>query len=318
MLPLFPDIKPYREQTLAVGEPHVLHIEESGNPDGVPVLFLHGGPGAGCNSRGRCFFDPEEYRIVLFDQRGAGQSTPHACVDNNTLPDLLADIDAILERLDIERCMLFGGSWGATLALAYAQWRPERVLGMVLRGVFLCRQQDLDWFYKDGASRIFPDAWAQLCAAIPEPEDLLASYQYVLNSDNEIERMAAARAWASWEASCSTLRHHSGFVESVSESHNALALARLEVHYFVNKGFLAPNQIINQAGKLAGIRSIIVHGRYDMVCPLDNAHSLHAAWPDSELRIIREGGHSPFEPAMADALVHATTDMLEWLTEKSA
>ncbi|HCS27311.1 MAG TPA: prolyl aminopeptidase [Spongiibacteraceae bacterium] len=318
MLPLFPDIKPYREQRLNVGEPHVLHIEESGNPDGVPVLFLHGGPGAGCNSRGRCFFDPEQYRIVLFDQRGAGQSTPHACTDNNTLQDLLADILCILDKLDIERCMLFGGSWGATLALAFAEQHPERVSGMVLRGVFLCRRQDLDWFYRDGASRIFPEAWEQLRAAVPDQTDLLASYHSVLDSGNEIERMAAARAWATWEATCSTLRPHSGFIESVGESHNALALARLETHYFVNQGFLRPNQLIDEAGKLAGIRSIIVHGRYDMVCPLDNAHSLHAVWADSELRIIRDGGHSPFEPAMSDALVHATTDMLEWLTEKSA
>ncbi len=318
MLPLFPDIKPYREQSLVVGEPHVLHVEESGNPEGVPVLFLHGGPGAGCNPRGRCFFDPEEYRIVLFDQRGAGRSTPHACTDNNTLDDLIEDISQILDALGIERCMLFGGSWGATLALAFAQRRPERVLSMVLRGVFLCRQVDLDWFYRAGASRVFPEAWAQLCAAVPAQEDLIEAYHAVLSSGNEIERMAAARAWATWEATCSTLRPHTGYIESIGQSHNALALARLEAHYFVNKGFLRPNQLIEQAGKLAGIRAIIVHGRYDMVCPLDNAQALHDVWPDSELRIIREGGHSPFEAAMSDALVHATTDMLEWLTEKSA
>lgn len=318
MLPLFPDIKPYREQMLAVDEPHVLHIEECGNPDGVPVLFLHGGPGAGCNSRARCFFDPEQYRIILFDQRGAGQSTPHACTDNNTLDALLSDIEHILTMLKVERCLLFGGSWGATLALAFAERHPERVAGMVLRGVFLCRQQDLDWFYREGASRIFPEAWALLCDAVSDSNDLLASYHAILDSGNEIERMAAARAWATWEATCSTLRPHSGFVESVGESHNALALARLETHYFVNKGFLAPNQLIEQADRLAGIPGIIVHGRYDMVCPLDNAQALHQVWPGSELRIIRDGGHSPFEPAMSDALVHATTDMLEWLTEQSA
>jgi proline iminopeptidase len=318
VLPLFPDIKPYREQTLAVGAPHVLHVEESGNPDGVPVLFLHGGPGAGCNPRGRCFFDPEEYRIVLFDQRGAGQSKPHACTDNNTLDELLADISQILDVLGIERSMLFGGSWGTTLALAFAQRHPERVLGMILRGVFLCRQQDLDWFYREGASRVFPEAWTQLRSVVSGQDDLLASYHGVLNSGNEIERMAAARAWATWEASCATLRPHSDYIESVGQSHNALAMARLETHYFVNRGFLEPNQLIERAGRLAGIRGIIVHGRYDMVCPLDNAHALHTVWPESELRIIREGGHSPFEPAMSDALVHATTDMLEWLTEKSA
>lgn len=317
MLPLFPDIKPYREQTLVVGAPHVLHMEESGNPDGIPVLFLHGGPGAGCNPRGRCFFDPEEYRIVLFDQRGAGQSTPHACTDNNTLDELIADIRQILDVLGIERCMLFGGSWGTTLALAFAQRHPERVLSMVLRGVFLCRPRDLDWFYRDGASRIFPEAWAQLQSAVAG-DDLLASYHTVLNSGNEIERMAAARAWATWEASCSTLRPHTAYIESIGQSHNALAMARLETHYFVNHGFLTPNQLVEQAGKLAGIPGIIVHGRYDMVCPLENAQALHDVWPESELRIIREGGHSPFEAAMSDALVHATTDMLEWLTEKSA
>lgn len=318
MLPLFPDIKPYREQRLAVAEPHVLHVEESGNPDGVPVLFLHGGPGAGCPPQARCFFDPEYYRIVLFDQRGAGRSTPHASTDNNTLDDLLGDIDTILAALGIERCLLFGGSWGATLALAYAERHPERVLAMVLRGVFLCRQQDLDWFYRDGASRVFPEAWDSLRAAVPASRDLLATYHDVLNSDNEIERMAAARVWAAWEATCSTLRPHAGFVESVSDSHNALALARLETHYFTQQGFLAPNQLLEHADRLAGIRGIIVHGRYDMVCPLDNAHALHRAWPDSELRIIRDGGHSPFEPAMTDALIHATRDILDWVTDETA
>ena len=318
MLPLFPDIKPYHERRLAVAAPHELHVEESGNPDGVPVLFLHGGPGAGCPPQARCFFDPEYYRIVLFDQRGAGRSTPHASTDNNTLADLPDDIDTVLAALDIERCLLFGGSWGATLALAYAQRCPERVLAMVLRGVFLCRQQDLDWFYRDGASRVFPEAWDHFRAAVPAAGDLLATYHDILNSDNEIERMAAARAWAAWEATCSTLRPHADFVESASESCNALARARLETHYFTHRGFLEPNQLLEQAGRLAGIRGIIVHGRYDMVCPLDNGHALHRVWPDSELRIIREGGHSPFEPAMADALVHATRDMLDWVTDDTA
>ncbi|WP_372765189.1 prolyl aminopeptidase [Litorivivens sp.] len=318
MLPLYPEIKPYRTFQLPVDSPHVLYCEESGSPDGAPVLFLHGGPGAGCNHNSRRFFDPEAYRIILFDQRGSGHSTPHAEIANNTLTDLLNDIDRLLDSLGIERCLLFGGSWGATLALAYAQSRPERVSGMVLRGVFLCRQRDLDWFYRDGANRVFPDAWDELLAHAPDKDDLIGGYYRELQVSNDIERMSAARAWANWEATCASLRPHPGELKSNNEAHNALAMARLETHYFVNKGFLAENQLLDNAASLQGIPGIIVHGRYDMVCPLENAASLHAAWPESELRIIRDGGHSAFEPAMSDALVHATRDMLQWLTDRSA
>nr|WP_221200528.1 prolyl aminopeptidase [Litorivivens lipolytica] len=317
-MPLFPDIKPYRSSRLAVDPPHTLHVEECGNPDGVPVLFLHGGPGSGCSSASRCFFDPKAYRIILFDQRGAGQSEPHACTDNNTLSDLIRDIDTLLDSLNVEQCMLFGGSWGATLALAYAQANPKRVRGLILRGVFLCRQRDLNWFYREGANRVFPDAWEALVKNAPDPSDIIGGYYRALQSSNEIQRMAAARAWAAWETHCSTLRVHKHDIRTDVEERNALAMARLETHYFMHKGFLSENQLLEQAGKLAGIPGIIVHGRYDMVCPLDNASALHAVWPDSELRIIREGGHSPFEPVMTDALVHATNDMLEWLTNKSA
>ena len=318
MLPLFPDIKPYKTLRFEVTPPHVLHVEECGNPDGVPVLFLHGGPGSGCSSSARRFYDPKAYRIILFDQRGAGQSEPHACTDSNTLTDLLNDIEALLDALAVERCILFGGSWGATLALAFAQANPERVRGLILRGVFLCRQRDLDWFYREGANRVFPDAWQALLRAAPDPDDILGGFHRALQSNNEIQRMGAARAWAAWETHCSALRLHKHDFSTDVEERNALAMARLETHYFMHKGFLTENQLLEQAEKLQGIPGIIVHGRYDMVCPLDNAMALHECWPESELRIIREGGHSPFEPAMTDALVHATNDMLEWLTNKSA
>jgi len=318
VLPLYPDIKPYRVFELPVDAPHVLYCEESGSPDGIPVLFLHGGPGSGSSHNSRRFFDPDAYRIIVFDQRGAGHSTPHACIDNNTLPDLIKDIDRLLDSLSIDRCFLFGGSWGATLALAYAQARPQRVRGMVLRGVFLCRQRDLDWFYRDGANRVFPDAWDELLAHAPDPNDVLAGYYRELQAENEIERMTAARAWTQWETTCASLRPHPGETKTSTEAHNALAMARLETHYFVNTGFLRENQLLDNAPSLRGIPGIIVHGRYDMVCPLENATSLHQRWPDSELRIIRDGGHSPFEPAMTDALVHATRDMLQWSTDQSA
>ena len=318
MLPLFPEIKPYKTSRFAVTPPHELHVEECGNPDGVPVLFLHGGPGAGCGHNSRRFYDPKAYRIILFDQRGAGQSEPHACTDNNTLADLISDIEALLNKLAVERCILFGGSWGATLALAFAQARPERVRGLILRGVFLCRQRDIDWFYREGASRVFPDAWQSLLRAAPDPDDIIGGFHRALQSSNDIQRMGAARAWAAWGTDCSTFRVHKHDSSTDVEERNALAMARLETHYFMHQGFLEENQLLEQADRLQGIPGIIVHGRYDMVCPLDNATALHERWPESELRIIREGGHSPFEPAMADALVHATNDMLEWLTNKSA
>ena len=311
MMTLYPEIKPYQRHSLAVDDVHELYVEESGDPDGIPVLFIHGGPGAGCDKNSRRFFDPERYRIIAFDQRGAGRSTPHAELNNNTTQHLIADVEAIRHYFNIEQWVLFGGSWGSTLSLLYAQAYPERVLGMILRGIFLCREQDLQWFYQHGASLIFPDYWEDFIAPIDvsQRNDFISAYYKLLTSGNELARMGAAKAWSLWEARCATLRPSQDVVAHFSGPHRALAMARIEAHYFVSDSFIQPNQILTDAAKLAGIPSIIVHGRYDMICPLDNAVALHKAWPDSQLNIIRDAGHSASEPSIADALVRATGEM---------
>jgi proline iminopeptidase len=319
MLTLYPDIKPWQRHQIAVEPPHVLYVDESGNPDGIPVLFIHGGPGGGCSGGDRNFFDPELYRIVIFDQRGSGRSTPHASLEGNSTDKLVADIEVIRETLGIERWVIFGGSWGSTLGLVYAETWPERVLAMILRGIFLCRPQDLHWFYQDGASHVFPDYWQDFIHQIPEAErgNLMAAYYRQLTGDNEIQQMAAAKAWSIWEGRCATLRPNPDVVESFADPHRALSLSRIEAHYFVNKAFLEDNQIIRNAHRLAGIPGVIVHGRYDMVCPLDNAFALHQVWPDAELQIIRDAGHSSREPGIVDALVKATDRMAKKLLHKT-
>lgn len=286
-------------------------MEECGNPQGIPVLFVHGGPGAGCNNRSRCFFDPERYRIILFDQRGAGRSTPHAELSSNNSQALVEDIERIRTFLEIDRWCLFGGSWGATLSLLYAQAHPVRVSGLILRGVFLCREEDIKWFYQYGASQVYPDYWQDFIRPVTggQREDLIAAYHQILTGDNELARVSAAKAWSLWEARCASLRPSSHLEEYYGSAKVALAMARIEAHFFVNKGFVEPNQIINNAPGLADIPGIIVHGRYDMICPLDNALALHQAWPGSELHIIREAGHAATEPGNIDALVKATRDM---------
>jgi proline iminopeptidase len=311
MMTLYPEIKPYAHHRLRVGAPHELYVEESGDPDGIPILFVHGGPGGGCDHKNRCFFDPEAYRIILFDQRGTGRSTPHCELENNTTQELVADVEAIRELLGIDKWILFGGSWGATLSLLYAQTHAERVMGLILRGVFLCRDADIHWFYQDGASYIFPDYWEDYVHPIPEDQrhDLVAAYYSLLTGDNELARMGAAKAWSLWEAHCATLRPNHELVEHFSDPHTALALARIESHYFVNQGFIDANQILENANKLSPIPGIIVHGRYDMVCRLDNAVELHNAWPNSELHIVRDAGHASSEPSITDALIRATRDM---------
>lgn len=317
MHPLFPDIRPYRTHQLAVQPPHVLYVEESGNEDGLPVLFVHGGPGAGSDHKSRCYFDPERYRIIVFDQRGSGRSMPHASIEHNHTDALIGDMEKIRKTLGVDRWVLFGGSWGSTLSLAYAQAFPERVLGMVLRGIFLCRDIDLQWFYRDGASRVFPDYWQEFVQGAPHCRDgdYIAGYHHLLENDNELARMAAAKSWTQWEVQCSTLRPHNEAVEHMADSHNALAMARLETHYFINRGFLEPNQLLEGAHRLNGIPGILVHGRYDMVCPLDNALALHEAWPDSELHIVRDAGHAASEPGIVDALIRATAEMAELLED---
>lgn len=319
MRTFYPEIKPFQRHQIAVEPPHVLYVDESGNPEGIPVLFIHGGPGGGCGGCDRRFFDPEVYRIILFDQRGAGRSTPHAALEGNSTDQLMADIEVIRTSLGVEQWVIFGGSWGSTLGLVYAETWPERVLALILRGIFLCRPQDLHWFYQEGASHVFPDYWQDFIAPIPvdERHNLMAAYYRQLTGDNELQQMAAAKAWSIWEGRCATLRPNPEVVDSFADPHRALSLARIEAHYFVNRAFLEDNQIIRNAHRLAGIPGVIVHGRYDMVCPLDNAFALHQVWPEAELQIIREAGHSSREPGIVDALVKATNMMAHKLLHKT-
>ncbi|HCW91563.1 MAG TPA: prolyl aminopeptidase [Marinobacter sp.] len=305
MLTLYPEIEPYARHHLAVDDTHELYLEESGNPDGMPVLVVHGGPGGGCEDYHRRFFDAERFRIILMDQRGAGRSTPLAELAHNTTADLVGDMEKVRHFLGIDRWMLFGGSWGSTLSLVYAQTWPENVLGLVLRGIFLCRPRDIHWFYQDGASRVFPDYWQDFLAPIPEGErdNLVAAYYRRLTSENELEQIQAAKAWSIWEGRCATLHPNPKVVEHFGHPHVAIALARIECHYFMNQSFLEPDQILRDAGRLAEIPGIIVHGRYDMVCPVENALALGSVWPGAEFRIIRDAGHSASEPAIIDALI---------------
>ena len=308
MRQLYPDITPYKTHQIHVDEPHVLYVEESGNPEGIPVLFVHGGPGAGCESYHRTFFDPNVYRIILFDQRGTGRSTPHAELEGNTTQALVADMEVIRDKLDINRWLLFGGSWGSTLGLLYAQAFTDRVQALVLRGVFLCRAQDINWFYQQGTSRLFPDAWNEFIAPVPQSrrDNMVQAYHELLTGDDEVRRLAAARAWSVWEGTTSTLNRKPSLVQHFADSHIALSMARIECHYFVHDAFIRPNQILEDASRLGGIPGLIVHGRYDVVCPVDQAFALHKAWPEAELQIIPASGHSAGEPAIADALLAAT------------
>lgn len=308
---LYPAIKPYKTAMLPVGNGHVLYIEESGDPDGIPVLFIHGGPGGGTSAEDRRFFDPEKYRIILFDQRGAGHSTPHAELAHNTTQDLIDDIERIRDFLDVKQWLLFGGSWGSTLALLYAQQHPVCVLGMILRGIFLCRAGDLQWFYQYGASQVFPDYWADFINPIERSArgDMISAYYRLLTGDNELAKMNAAKHWSIWEGRCATLKPNPDIVDIFSNSHLALALARIESHYFVNDSFISENQILDNIQRLHGIPAVLIHGRYDMVCALDNAVSLQRAWPDAQLQIIRDAGHASRDPGILDALVRATDDM---------
>lgn len=311
MIGQYPAIKPYVTHSLTVDALHTLYVEECGNPDGLPVVFLHGGPGAGCEPWHRRFFDPEVYRVVLFDQRGCGRSTPHAELRDNTTPHLVADIERIRAHLGIERWAVFGGSWGSTLALVYAETHPERVLGLILRGIFLCRPAEIRWFYQEGASWLFPDYWEEYLRPIPaeERDDLVVAYHRRLTGEDEIARMAAAKAWSRWEGKTSNLLPRKEVVDHFSEPYTALSLARIECHYFMNDSFLEPDQILRDAHRLADIPGVIVHGRYDAVCPLRNAWELHQAWPRAELRVIPDAGHSALEPGTVDALVRATVDL---------
>ena len=296
---------------LPVSDIHTLYVEESGSPDGIPILFIHGGPGAGCSPEDRRFFDPEKYRIILFDQRGAGKSSPHASLTDNTTQDLIDDIEKIRDALNISRWILFGGSWGSTLSLLYAQSHPERVMHMILRGIFLSRKKDLHWFYQDGASLIFPDYWQDYIEPVSEENrhDMITAYYKLLTGDNELAKMNAAKHWSVWEGRCATLRPNTNVMDMFCNTHFALSLARIEAHYFVNHSFIEENQILNNMEKLQDIPATIIHGRYDIVCPLDNAVSLQRRWPRAELNIIRDAGHASREPSILDALINATDSL---------
>jgi proline iminopeptidase len=292
-----------------VSERHHIYYEQCGNPAGKPVVILHGGPGAGCGAKMRCFHDPAKYRIVLFDQRGAGRSTPHADLVDNTTWHLVADIEQLRAHLGIDRWQVFGGSWGSTLALAYAETHPDAVTELVLRGIFMLRRWELEWFYQEGASRVFPDAWENYLAAIPvvERHDLISAYHRRLTHEDPAVRLAAARAWSVWEAATSFLYQDPAFMHSHEEDAFALAFARIECHYFVNGGFFeVEDQLLRDVSKIRDIPATIVHGRYDVVCPVANAWDLHRAWPEADLRIIADAGHSGFEAGITDALINAT------------
>lgn len=309
MQSLYPDFQPYREFYFDVGDGHSLYVEQSGNPVGIPVLVVHGGPGGGCSPTTRRFFDPGVYQIIMVDQRGAGRSLPHASLDNNTTDKLIADFEAIRKSLGIDQWMLFGGSWGSTLSLLYAQVHPDRVSAMILRGIFLARPEDMSWLFEaGGASRVFADHWQQYQALVPDEERTsMVNYYYgLLSGEDELRRVAAAKAWALWEANISTLEPQSLSIESGAELHDALAIARIECHYAKYDCFLEPNQILANMSLISHIPGIIVHGRYDMVCPFDQAKLLHDLWEESELHVIRDAGHSQMEPGIVDNLVKAT------------
>lgn len=306
---LYPEIEPRASGKLQVSDVHRIYWEESGNPEGKPVVFLHGGPGGGTEPKHRRFFDPEVYRIVLFDQRGCGKSTPHASLVDNTTWHLVSDIEALREHLGIERWQVFGGSWGSTLALAYAQRHPERVTEMVLRGIFTFAPDEMDWFYRTGTRVLFPDAYDDFLAAIPpdERDDIIAAYHRRLVGEDPRLREAAARAWSMWECRVATLLQDADLVAHCEDASFTFAFARIECHYFVNRGFLdRDGQLLEDAHRLANIPGVIVHGRYDVVTPLKNAWDLKKRWPAADLRIIPDAGHAMTEPGIIHELVMAT------------
>ena len=303
---LYPEIVPYNTGMLNLGGRHRMYFEESGNPHGVPVLFLHGGPGAGAAPAHRRFFDPAHYRIVIFDQRGAGRSTPLGELADNTTPLLIADIEKLREMLGIEAWLVFGGSWGSTLALAYAEAHPQRCTGLILRGIFLCRKSEIDWFLY-GLRNIFPEAWQAFAGPIPEAErgNLLEAYHRRLTDPDPAVHMPAARAWGTYEGSCSTLLPSPETVAYFAGDVVALGLARIEAHYFRNDIFLPENSLLDNVQRIRHIPAVIVQGRYDAVCPIVFADDLHRAWPEAEYHVIPDAGHSAWEPGICAALVRA-------------
>lgn len=301
---LYPVIQPYFYQMMEVSDDHSLYIEECGNPDGIPVVVLHGGPGGGCSPGMRRFFHPDVYRIILFDQRGCGRSTPHASVEDNTTWHLVEDIERIRKHLGVDQWIVFGGSWGSTLALIYAETHPEHVRNLVLRGVFLMTQSELDWFYNGGAARFFPEEWQKFVGLLPveEQSDIIGAYSKRLFGDDKSEMVSFARAWTGWESALASLASHTS--ANMAPAAYASAFARIENHYFANKGFLSEDgYIMKNIDIIKDIPGTIVQGRYDMICPPDTAVKLHEAWPASRLIIASQSGHSLSEPQITSILV---------------
>lgn len=307
---LYPEIEPYKTGMFKVSDVHTLYYEEVGNPAGKPVVFVHGGPGGGTDPRDRRFFDPQAYRILLYHQRGAGDSLPHASLENNTTWDLVEDLEKLRVHFDVEKWLVFGGSWGSTLALAYAETHPERVTGLILRGIFMCRKKELLWFYQEGASMIFPDAWDRYLEPIPSEEhgDLMNAYHRRLIGDNEEEKLKAATAWSVWEMATSRLYVDPSYIaRATSDAKFAVAFARIETHYFVNEAFMQEDgQLLKNVDKIKDIPGVIVQGRYDIVCPARSAWDLHKAWPKAEFHWVDDAGHSTKEPGVVHQLITAT------------
>jgi proline iminopeptidase len=303
---LYPPVEPYEVGRLDVGDDHQIYFERCGNPGGTPAVFLHGGPGAGCSPAQRRLFDPARYAVTLFDQRGCGRSTPHASLEANTTWDLVADIERLRQQAGVDRWLVFGGSWGSTLALAYAEAHPRRVSGLIVRGVFTATRSEIDWYYQGGAAWLFPDLWEKFLAPIPEAErgDLVAAYNRRLTGADEAARLEAAKAWSLWEAGTITLLPNS-LAAQFGEDRYALAFARIENHYFSHDSWLGDDQLIDNAGRLADIPGVIVQGRYDVATPARSAWRLSKAWPRARFELIADAGHAFDEPGILDALVRA-------------
>ncbi|MEM7651128.1 MAG: prolyl aminopeptidase [Pseudomonadota bacterium] len=307
MMDLFPALTPYSSGFLSVDDTHNLYWEQSGNPEGVPILLLHGGPGAGATPTHRRFFDPNHYRIIIFDQRGAGRSHPLGSIENNTTQHLVDDIERLREHLRVERWHLFGGSWGSTLALNYAVQFPEKCISMILRGIFLCEQREIDWFM-DGMHKVFPEAWEQFAEFLPEDErdNLLDNYYKYLTGDDEKKQMDAAICWSLYEGACSSLLPNYETITTEEQKEQALALARIEAHFFKNEAVDAEKGILSKIDTLKTIPTTIIQGRYDMICPIQTAHELHLRWPEADYIVVPDAGHSALDPALRSRLIEAT------------
>lgn len=309
MKTLYPAIEPFHSGMLRVSTLHEIYYEQVGNPQGKPVVFLHGGPGGGINPEYRRYFDPQKWHITLFDQRGCGHSTPFAELRQNTTWDLVADIEQLRQQIGVAQWSVFGGSWGSTLALAYACTHPEACLDLFLRGIFMLRRKEIDWFYQEGCSKLFPDLWQHYLAPIPASErhDLLTAYYRRLISNDIKVRRRAARAWAVWEGSTSRLHFDPRAAAAFGEDHFAEAFARIESHYFINRGFLPEDgYLLQQARRIRHLRTVIVHGRYDVICPLENAWDLYQALPEADFHIIEDAGHALSEPGIRSCLIEYT------------